>query len=77
MKSKEVTERYAGPFVGAKTVLNGNKMPKPSDTAECRRMAEHYLACASQMTDPGDKAALLEMAKYWTRLAEQAGKSQD
>jgi hypothetical protein len=46
-------------------------MPKPTDTAECRRMAEHYLACAKQMTDPGDRAALVEMAEYWNRLAER------
>jgi hypothetical protein len=46
-------------------------MSKPTDTAECRRMAEHYLACAKQMTDPGDRAALVEMAEYWNRLAER------
>jgi hypothetical protein len=34
-------------------------------------MAEHYLACAKQMTDPGDRAALVEMAEYWNRLAER------
>jgi hypothetical protein len=50
-------------------------MPEPSDAAEFRRMAEHYLACARQMSDPGDKVALLEMAKYWTLLAEQSERS--
>jgi hypothetical protein len=38
-------------------------MAKPSDTADCRRMAEHYAACAKQMSDPIDRAALLEMEK--------------
>ena len=52
-------------------------MSKPSDTAECRRMAEHYAACARQMTDPIDRAALLEMAKYWRRLTEQHEKKKD
>jgi hypothetical protein len=28
------------------------------------------------MTNPGDKAALLEMGEYWTRLAEQAEKEE-
>jgi hypothetical protein len=45
-------------------------MPEPSDAAEFRRMAEHYLACARQMSNPGDKVALLEMAEYWTNLAD-------
>jgi hypothetical protein len=35
-------------------------------------MAEHYKACAKQMTDPDDRAALLGMAEYWKRLAEKA-----
>jgi hypothetical protein len=51
-------------------------MSKPSDTAECWRMAEHYAACAKQMTDPADKAALLEMEKYWRRLTEQSEKGE-
>jgi hypothetical protein len=51
-------------------------MPKPSDTAECRRMAEHYLACAKQMSDPANRAALLEMGEYWKRLAELAEKKE-
>jgi hypothetical protein len=42
------------------------------EAEQCRRMAEHYLACARQMTDPGDKAALLEVATYWKRAAEQS-----
>jgi hypothetical protein len=34
-------------------------------------MAEHDLACARQMTDPCARAAPLEMAEYWARLAEK------
>jgi hypothetical protein len=49
-------------------------MPKAADAAECRRMAEHYLACANQMSDPADRAALLEMTEYWSRLVECAEK---
>jgi hypothetical protein len=41
------------------------------DAEQARRLAEHYLACANQMTDPKDKAALLDLAAYWTRMAEQ------
>jgi hypothetical protein len=41
------------------------------DAAECRRMAEYYLVCANQMSDPADKAKFLELADYWRRLAEQ------
>jgi hypothetical protein len=51
-------------------------MPEPKDTAECRRMAEHYLVCARQMSEPDAKAALLEMAEYWTRLAEHCEKEE-
>jgi len=47
-------------------------MPKPSDTAERQRLAEHYFACAKQMSAPGDRAALQEMGEHWKRLAEQA-----
>jgi hypothetical protein len=65
-----VTERSAGPFIGIERQRNGNTMPE-FDTAECRRMAEYYLACANQMSDPADKAKFLELAKYWTRAAEQ------
>jgi predicted acetyltransferase len=43
-----------------------------SSAAEYRRMAEHYFSCAYQMSDPGDRAALLRMAEYWKKLAEQA-----
>ena len=60
---------------GPRTVLlarNGIAMPEPKDAAECRRIAQHYVACAKQMTDPIDRATLLNMAEYWTRLAEQA-----
>jgi hypothetical protein len=35
-------------------------------------MAEHYFACAKQMSAPGDRAALQEMGEHWKRLAEQA-----
>ena len=51
-------------------------MPEPKNTAECRRMAEHYLVCARQMSEPDAKAALLEMAEYWTRLAEHCEKEE-
>jgi hypothetical protein len=42
------------------------------DAEECRRQAEHYSACAKQMSDPSDKAALQDLAAYWTRMAEEA-----
>jgi hypothetical protein len=35
-------------------------------------MAEHYLTCAKQMTNPKDKAALMSVAQFWTELAEDA-----
>jgi len=41
------------------------------DAEQCRRMAEHYLTCARQMSDPGDRAVLLKIAEYWQRLAGQ------
>jgi hypothetical protein len=48
------------------------------EAEQCRRMAEHYLACAKQMSDRADKAVLLEMAKYghdwptnWRRTSQR------
>ena len=41
------------------------------DAAECRRLAEHYFACARQMTNPKDREALLKIAEHWQRLAEE------
>ena len=37
-----------------------------------RRQAEYALAYADEMTDPKDRAAFLDMAAEWTRLAEEA-----
>jgi hypothetical protein len=51
-------------------------MPEPKDAAECRRIAEHYVTCAKQMTDPFDRATFLNLAEYWTRLAEQLEKKE-
>jgi hypothetical protein len=51
-------------------------MPEIKDSAECRRMAEHYLACAQHMSDPADRAKFLEMAVYWRRMAEEIERSQ-
>jgi hypothetical protein len=47
------------------------------DAQEYRRKAEHYLACAHQMTDPGDRTALLKMAAYWKQLAERAEQNEE
>jgi hypothetical protein len=46
------------------------------DAEECRRQAKHYSACAKQMSDPSDKAALQNLAVYWTRMAEQAERNE-
>ncbi len=51
-------------------------MPESKDAAECRRMAEHYLACAKQMSDPEDRAALMSMAQFWTEQAEEAQRNE-
>jgi hypothetical protein len=61
-----------GPSLKSEGYKTVTKCPKQQ--AECRRMAEHYLACAKQMSDPADRAALLEMAGYWKRLTECAEK---
>ena len=74
MKVRQIKERDAGSFIGIERPRNGTNMPKPSDMAECRRMAEHYLTCARQMSDPDDRAALLQMAEYWARLAGELDK---
>jgi hypothetical protein len=41
------------------------------DAEECRRQAEHCSACAKQMSDPSDKAALQDLAACY-RMAEEA-----
>jgi hypothetical protein len=40
-----------------------------------RRHALDCLRLASEMSDPGGRLALLEMAQSWARLAEQADKN--
>jgi hypothetical protein len=69
--------RYSG-WSRPRTVSpdNGTVMPEPKDAAECRRVAEHYVACAKQMTDPFDRATFLNLADYWTRVAEQLEKKE-
>jgi hypothetical protein len=42
------------------------------DAEQYRRQAEYALAYADEMTDPKDRAAFLELAAEWTRLAEEA-----
>ena len=42
------------------------------DAEYCRQRADHYSACARQMTDPGDKAALQNLAAYWDQMAKEA-----
>jgi hypothetical protein len=42
------------------------------DAQQCRCQAEHYSACASQVSDPNDKVALRTIVAYWVRMAEQA-----
>ena len=42
------------------------------DAAEYRRQAKHYLTCAGHMSDPSARAALLDIAAYWMKLAERA-----
>jgi hypothetical protein len=76
MRLQTVTERRAGPFIGIEKLRNDNTMPEIKDSAECRRMAEHYLACAQHMSDPADRAKFLEMAAYWRRMAEENERSQ-
>jgi hypothetical protein len=46
------------------------------DAEQCRRQAEHYLACANQIPDPSAKAALQGFADYWMRKAEQAERNE-
>jgi hypothetical protein len=42
------------------------------DAQEFRRKSARYLACAQQMSDPHDRAALMKLAAYWTQVAERA-----
>ena len=76
MRLQIVTERREGPFIDIERQRNGNTMPEIKDAAECRRMAEHYLACAEHMSDPADRAKFLEMAEYWRGMAEENERSQ-
>jgi hypothetical protein len=47
------------------------------DAAEyCRRRADFFAACANQMTDLKDRAALQNLAAYWARMAEQAERNE-
>ena len=50
----------------------GAGMP-PGD--EYKRHAGEFVRAASEATDPQQKAALLEMAQAWARLAELAHKN--
>jgi hypothetical protein len=42
------------------------------DAEEYRRRAQHHLALARQMTNATHRAALLDLAGIWMRLAQQA-----
>jgi hypothetical protein len=42
------------------------------DRDYCRRQAAHYMACANQMTDAGDKAKLLSIAALHGRDCPRA-----
>jgi hypothetical protein len=42
------------------------------DAEQCRRYARQFLMRSRQENDPEAKAALIEIALYWTRLAAQA-----
>jgi hypothetical protein len=42
------------------------------DAEQYRRQAEYALAYADLMTEPKDRAAFLELAAEWTRMAEEA-----
>jgi hypothetical protein len=59
---RDFDSRSGEPVVGTGTM----------DAAEYRQMAEHYLTCARQMSDPSARAALLDIAAYWMELAERA-----
>jgi hypothetical protein len=37
-----------------------------------RRRAQHYLVLARQMTDPGNRTTMIDLAAIWMRLADQA-----
>ena len=42
------------------------------DAEEYRRRAQHHLTLARQMTNVAHRAALLDLAGIWMRLAQQA-----
>lgn len=40
------------------------------DAEQCRSKARQLLICASQMTNPASRAALIDLAATWMRLAD-------
>jgi hypothetical protein len=40
------------------------------DAEQCRSKARHLLICASQMTGPANRAALIDLAATWMRMAD-------
>jgi hypothetical protein len=40
------------------------------DAEQCRSKARHLLICASQMTSPANRAALIDLAATWMRMAD-------
>jgi hypothetical protein len=43
---------------------------------ECRRKAQHYLICARQMKSPSTRAAMIDRATIWMRMAQRAESDQ-
>ena len=42
------------------------------DAEQCCRYARQFLMRSRQLNDPHTKAAMIEIAVYWTQLAAQA-----
>lgn len=40
------------------------------DAEQCRSKAQHLLICARQMTGPANRAALIDLAATWMRMAD-------
>ena len=56
--------------------LQQQKQQQQIKPERCRRLAEFLSACANQMTNPEDRAALQRFAAYWTRRAEEAERNE-
>jgi hypothetical protein len=70
MKSSKLRNFYTADSIGGCGAMKGEMTDM--DAEEYRRRAQHHLALARQMTNVAHRAALLDLAGIWMRLAQQA-----